>query len=165
MSDGQPTEGSRSTLVREVFQQCVDARLNFNRALMQCASRGWPDKKASIDVAFRVQEAMLTRLMVRLDYLVRRLAPDAEWRSYTSTALVQARLQGNWTSDNEAALIASDEAYARLNREVESLRRRADPAALEGPYQMARRDPELIAAGQALNDKILALDKQLSAQP
>jgi hypothetical protein len=153
----------RAGLVKDIFQRCIDARLEFNSAIKRCASKGWPDRKGAIDVAFRAQEAMLTRLMTRLTYLIRQgTCADAEWRPYATTSLVQKRVQEDWTDREEAALARSDVQYAALNNEIESLKKRADPTALEEPYRMMRRDPELIAAAHALDRKVRALDDELS---
>jgi hypothetical protein len=155
----------RATLVRDVFQQCVDARLEFNAVLKRCAEKGWPDKKSAIAIAFRAQEAMLKRLIVRMNYLLQHGSfAEAGWSAYTTTALVQRRLQEGWTDSEEAALARSDPAYAALQDEIANVRTMVAPAALDDPYEMAKRDPELIAAGHELNDKVWELDKQLSRQ-
>jgi hypothetical protein len=161
--DRATTPRTRVILVQDVFRQCIDARLYFNAVIKRCASKGWPDKKAAIETAFRIQEAFLKRLMVRLDYLAQHGEfSETEWSSYTSTALVHTRVQDDWTPLEEAALVRDDVAYAALKNELEELRKNADPAALEEPYQMARRDPELIAAGYELDRKVRELDERLS---
>ncbi len=105
---------------------------------------------------------MLKRLGVRLNYLIREHAcADAEWGSYTTTALVHARVQEDWKEQDEAALARSDPQYAVLNGEIEKLRKRADSDGLEGPYRMARSDPELVDAGWVLDRQVRLLDQEL----
>jgi len=157
---------NRPLVIRDVFARCVDARLDFNAALARCARKGWPDKKDAIDTAFRVAEAALRRLRVRVDFLVQQGASaDADWNSYTSTALVQTRVQDHWTDKDESGLSRNDPEYVALNLEIEELTRLHDAAGnaaqLEKPYEMAMRDPELIAAGWELNNKVWKLDEQL----
>jgi len=152
----------RVLLVREVFRQCIDARLAFNAVIERCASKGWPHRRAPIQVASRVQQLTLKRLLVRLDYLSQHAPDDVAWSSYTSTALVHARVQDDWNADNEAALARSDAAYSALQAEIENLRAKADPPALEEPYRLAKRDPELIAAAWELDRQIRVLDERLS---
>jgi hypothetical protein len=163
MNAARPSE--RALLVHDVFHRCVDARIRFNEALMRCARKGWPDKSGAIDTAFKAQEGMLKRLGVRLSYLVREHAcTDAEWHSYTTTALVHTRVQEDWKEQDEAALVKSDPQYSALNQEIEELRRKADPDGLEGPYRMALRDPELVDAGWALDRQVRQFDQELGGR-
>jgi hypothetical protein len=155
----------RALLIEKVFRQYVDAWLAFNAALERCASKGWPDRKAPIHVASRVQELMLRRLIVRLNYLNQHASAETDWGSCTTTALVHAKVQDNWTADDEAALSRSDAAYSALQNEIEMLISKADPPALEEPYRMARRDPELITAGWDFDKTVRALNERLSEHP
>ena len=96
-------QSKRTALVKGVFNRCVDARLDFNAALMRCALKGSPDKKAAIYTACRIQELALKRLAVRLNYLVAHQPSTTDWNSYTTTALVHRRVQRDW-KEHEAAL-------------------------------------------------------------
>jgi hypothetical protein len=152
----------RALLVRDVFYKCIEARIQFNSALSRCAAKGWPDRKAAIGIACRAQEAMLTRLTMRLNYLVEHSSyTPTDWASLTSTALVHERTQESWRDRDEAALKRIDVGYIALNNEIEDLKRKADPVSLEAPYAMARRDAELIAAANLLDRTIRALDERL----
>jgi len=124
--------------------------MDFNRALQRCALKGWPDRRAGIDNAARVQELFLH---IRLNDLVRREGSGTlTWDSYTDTAKVHARLQEGWSDEEEQALRLSESTYHPMQSEIEKLQAIADPAALDGPYEMAKRDPELISAGNRLRD-------------
>jgi hypothetical protein len=87
---------------------------------------------------------------------------DIRWNEYTSTAKVHERLQRGWSEDEEQALRLCEKAYARMQSEIAELQATADPPSLDGPFTMAKRDPELISAGSKLDSTIRALDQELS---
>jgi hypothetical protein len=51
-----------------------------------------------------------------------------------------------------------------MQSEIERLQAIADPASVDGPFEMAKRDPELISAGNSLRDAIIALDRELALE-
>ena len=155
--------GSRAKLVEDVFLRCIDARLAFNHELERCAIKGWPDRRAPARTAARIQELYFSQLSARLSHLVlQNGSDDTAWNAYTNTAKVQERLQEGWTERDERALRSRDSAYVRIESEIVALQAIADPEALDGPYAMAKRDPELIAAGWKLNNTVWELDRELA---
>lgn len=157
--------GARALLVEDVFRRYLEARQEFNLALERCSLKGWPDKKAAVRNATYLQELFYERLSVRLKHLVLRSGLDEiRWNEYTSTAKVHERLQGGWSESEEQALRLCDKAYARMQSEIAKLQATADPPALDGPFTMAKRDPELVSAGSKLDSTIRALDRELSLE-
>ncbi|HEY8052929.1 MAG TPA: hypothetical protein VIE42_08985 [Steroidobacteraceae bacterium] len=129
----------------------------------RCAIKGWPDKKAALHRVFRIQELFCEREALRLNHLLCDSAYDhAVWKGYASISIVHDRLEGGWTNVEEQVLSSSDATYAAVQNEIENLNAANDPVALEGPFRMARRDPELIAATHNLENKVRELDVQLS---
>ena len=154
---------ARAKLVEEVFVECINARLEFNQALERCAIKGWPDRVRPARIAARVQELYASQFSARLIYLVLENGlDDAEWSNYTSTAQVQERLQDRWSEHEEHSLRSRDMAYAKLEGEIAQLQAASDPEALEEPYSMAKRDPELIVAAWKLNNTVWELDRKLA---
>jgi hypothetical protein len=154
---------ARATLLEEVFRRYLDARHEFNFLLERCTVKGWPDKKAALHVAIRLQELFLTREALRLSHLVQSSTVDvADWSSYTNMAMVHKRLEEDWNVREEEALRGSHPEYAALQREIESLQAVLDPVGLEGPFAMVRRDAEVIAAGWAFDRLVRSLERQLS---
>ena len=153
---------ARADLIKDVFLRCQDARLEFNSALERCALKGWPDRSAAVRTATRLQELYFSQLSARLTHLVSRGDMGAPWKEYATTAQVQGRVQEGWTEQEEAALRSYDAAYCQLQPKIDALEAIADSEAVDGPFEMAKRDPELIAAGWKLNNTVYALDQELA---
>jgi hypothetical protein len=100
-----------------------------------------------------------------LKYLVLRSASDdIGWNEYTSTEKVHVRVQDGWSEDEEQALRLCDNVYAQMQSEILKVTATTDPPALDGPFEMAKRDPELLSAWSRLNNTVLALDRELSLE-
>jgi hypothetical protein len=154
---------SRAKRIEEVFSRYLDARLAFCNALERCATKGWPDRVAVIRESTRLQELFFARLSARLAHLV--LQNDSEgvaWNEYTNNLKVHERIQDFWSESEERALRSRDEAYVQLESRIAELQSVADPQALEEPFRMAKRDPELISAGWDLDRTVRALDEELA---
>jgi len=64
------------------------------------------------------------------------------------------------------ALVASDRNYAALNERLVELRAALDTSRrMVGPFEMAKRDPELKVAGDSLSKVARELNQELSARP
>jgi hypothetical protein len=166
VSESGPVKtGVRAKLVEEVFLRYLDARRAFNLALERCALKGWPDRSAAVRNAARLQELFYEILSLRLKHLVLRSASnDIGWNEYTSTEKVQVRVQDGWSEHEEQTLRLRDTAYAQIQSEITKLQAAADPETLIEPFNMAKRDPELVSAGWRLNNTVLALDRELALQ-
>jgi hypothetical protein len=152
----------RKQLVLDTFSEYLVARRDFCLALERCAIKGWPDRAAALRRSTRLQELFFSQLAMRLAFLSRRSDDDAEWSRCSDTRRVQSRLQEEWTEQEEQDLVLQDAAYRQILHEISELQGIADPAGLEGPFKMAKRDPELAAAGLKLNNTTLDLDSRLT---
>jgi hypothetical protein len=153
----------RATLVRDAFRQYLEALRGFQVVLERCSLKGWPDKKADLRTAFRIQELLYEQMAIRLNYLLTDGASeDATWNSCTSISKVQERLQEGWKDSDEETLSKSNGLYAAIQKEIDELRSILDSDGLTAPLKMARRDPEEIAAGHAISTRLRELDRQLS---
>jgi hypothetical protein len=153
----------RAFRVEDVFQKFIEARLKFIQVIERCALKGWPDRKSAIRSNAHLQALFYTRLPLRLTYLVeQKVISDAGWSEYTSTDQVHARVQDGWGDDEEKALRLCNEAYDRIQNAIPIATAATDPPALDGLFEMAKRDPELHAAWSKLNNTVLALDSELS---
>lgn len=156
---------ARANLVEEVFLKYLDARRAFNLELERCALKGWPDRSVAIRNAARLQELYYSLLSARLNHLVlQNGSDDATWNNHTNTLKVHERLQDQWSEREEQTLRLSDTAYAQIQSEITKLEAAADPEALIEPFNMAKRDPELVSAGWRLNNTVLDLDRELALQ-
>jgi hypothetical protein len=154
---------AQAKLVEDVFLRYLDARRAFSLALERSAIKGWPDRSAVVRNATRVQALFFSQLTARLIHLVlRNGTDDTMWNGYTTTSKVHRRLQDQWSEHEEQTLRLRDPTYAEIQGEITALQASADPDALVEPFNMAKRDPELVAAGWKLNDTTLALDRELA---
>jgi len=154
----------RSAIVCRIFLRYLDARIKFNAELERCALKGWPDRGASIRMATRGQERLLRRLAMRLSELAGREGPEApRWEVYTSTLKVHKALEDYWTEADEISMRAKHPSYAANEAEIIRIRKSSDPEAVREPFEMAKRDPELVAAGWSLDRTVRDLDLELSA--
>jgi hypothetical protein len=148
-----------------MFSQYIDARLECNSMLKRCAAKGWPDMIGAIDVAARLQEALLKSLVRRLDYVLQSSDPTApKVRSYATTAQIHIKVDDGWSAQEEASLLRTDAQYALLIQETENLKGLLDSEGLKEPYRMAKKDRELIAALWDLKHKVQSLDDELSSE-
>lgn len=154
---------ARALLVEDVFHRFIEARVEFILALEGAALKGWPDRRAAIRSNTQLQQFFYELLSLRLKHLVLRSASeDVRWNEYTSTEKVHVRVQDGWSEDEEQALRLCDKAYARIQDEILKVKATTDPPALDGPFTMAKRDPELLSAWSKLNNTVLALDRELA---
>ena len=156
---------TRALLVEDVFLRFIGARMEFNSTLERCALKGWPDRSAAIRSSTRLQQLYYERLPIRLKHLVLRSAADnTRWNEYSSTEKVHARVQKCWSEGEEASLTSYDKAYAQIQAEILKVEATTDPPALEDPFAMVKRDPELHSAWSRLNSTVLALDRELAPE-
>jgi hypothetical protein len=156
---------TRALLVEGVFLRFIEARVEFILALERCTLKGWPDKRAAIRSNTHLQQLFYELLSLRLKHIVLRSASDdSGWNEYTSTEKVHVRVQDGWSEDEEQALRLCDNAYAQIQSEILKVKATADPSALDGPFAMVKRDPELLSAWSRLNNTVLALDRELSLE-
>jgi hypothetical protein len=112
-----------------------------------------------------VQELFFSQLSARLTHLVLQSGSDDNtWNDYTNTAKVHRRLQELWSEHEEQTLRLRDMAYPQIQSEITELQAIADPQALEEPFRMARRDPELITAAWKLDNTVRSLDRELALE-
>lgn len=153
--------GARSALIRDVFREYVAARRELLAALERCAVKGWPDRVEAIRLAMRLQELLCYQELERLNYVIAS-ATDGLLNSYTRVGRIREQLNDAWSRSDEEAPIAGNPAYAAIRNEIERSRPLLDSGGLEGPFEMARRDPEMIGAGNSFARSIYALDAKLS---
>lgn len=155
------SESNRAALVLSAARQYLYGQRELVQTMERCAIKGWPDRKAALSVAFRIQHLFHERELLRLEYLSHQTSPDL-WRSFTSISLVRERLQQAWKADDEETLRRSEAGYVAVQKEIDDLQRVLDPVALDGPLNMAKRDPEVSTLARALERKLRDFDKQLS---
>lgn len=157
------TTSTRAKLVEEVFLSYLDARRVFNLTLERCALKGWPDRSAAITNAARLQELYYSQLSARLTHLVLQNGPnEAMWNDYTTTLKVHERLQDHWCEPEEHLLRLRDARYGQIESDITKLEAAADPETLIEPFNMAKRDRELVAASHDLSNTTCALDRKLA---
>lgn len=164
MSD-DAVSGRRAALVLNAALQYVSAQRDFMVVLERCAIKGWPDKRDALRVAFRLQELYCEREALRLKHLENYSLDDAAWDSYTSIPRVRKRLEEEWEPNDEEALSKNCPVYVAIQKQIEQLKAGSDPVGLEGPFDMVKGDPELLAAARLFEERHRRLDRTLSIPP
>ena len=154
------SESNRAALVLSAARQYLYGQRELVQTMERCAIKGWPDRKAALSVAFRIQHLFHERELLRLEYLSHQTSPDL-WRSFTSISLVRERLQQAWKADDEETLRRSEAGYVAVQKEIDDLQRVLDPVALDGPLNMAKRDPEVSTLARALERKLRDFDETI----
>src|ERR1700733_10281225 len=94
-----------ATVVRAAFGRCVELRREFLTTYERCALKGWPDRRAPLRTAFRLQELFVERDILRFDYLATTYALEARlWQSLSSITDISRRINEAWTEAYEQAL-------------------------------------------------------------
>lgn len=156
----QPHDPDR---LRPVWLRYIESKKHFLSIAERCCIRGWPDRKAEIRNAFRLQELFCDQEIMRFEHLVAiwRDPANTTCKSLTSLSAISKEIQQEWTDPMEETLQQSRPAYKKLVQEIERYNAAMAPEALEGPFRDARRDPEYVSARDAAGEALAACDKQL----
>jgi hypothetical protein len=150
----------RVRIVAQTFREYGKAKREFLALAEICSVKGWPDRKAVIQNALKLQILFSQREERRLEYLLTRQAPEVA--GYKSISETSKRLTEYWSEDDEAGIIGTGSIYCGILQEIETHQATLDSDALSGPFQAVQRDPEYLRARQTLEDKLRSLDHQLS---
>jgi hypothetical protein len=150
----------RARIVAQAFREYGKAKREFLAIAEFCSVKGWPDRKAIVQNAFKLQILLNQREEMRLEYLLSLQAPEIA--AYKSISETSDRLVENWSEGDEGAIARTDSIYRGIVHEIEAHQAKLDSDALTGPFQAAQRDPEYLRARQDLQDKLQSLDHQLS---
>jgi hypothetical protein len=157
------SSGQRSAVERGI-RQYVQAVFQYLRSSEACLVKGWPDRKKTIRIAFRIQELANQIDELRFESLLAEHgSEDAIWASFQNVSSVWDRLREGWLSTEEAALRRDNRAYDVLAAEYEDLRRSLDIRALDGPLRDAQQDGEYRQALHAMQNRLRELDQELLA--
>lgn len=149
-------------MVLAAAREYLSAQREFLIVCERCSLKGWPEKKAALRMAFRLQELYCERQILRLKHLQSSVSDDAEWYSLRSISKIHERLEQRWETNEEEALCKTDSAYGAVQAEIRELKAELDPVGLEGPFAMLARDAENITARRVLAEKVRELDRELS---
>ena len=84
-------------------------------------------------------------------------------QSLATLSTIDTRLHAGWTDGEEERLLKSNVSYRELAQEIDHCRARLEPAALDGPFQDAQRDPEYLRAREATHKALTSCDLALAA--
>jgi hypothetical protein len=153
----------RISTLRDVWSQYIQSKRQFLITAERCCVRGWPDKKAEIRNAFRLQELYCERERLRFEHLAAapELNASVHWQSLNSLSAISKSIDTEWNDHQEAALRDSNPDYMSICEEIDKCGAvlRTDNT---GPFTDAQRDPEYARARQAAADAIAACDQRLA---
>jgi hypothetical protein len=148
------------TEVREIFREYLESTRELLGVHRKCIIRGWPDRKAAIEVMTRLAYLNCDNQLLRLDYLVNNGWLERE--ACQSLSTIFNRLNKTWSEGEEQALRAGNEVYREVVANSDAERAQLEPHVLEGPTDDLRRDHEYLKARDALRQKAQSLDERLT---
>jgi hypothetical protein len=145
--------------VQDVFRQYVEAVREFVVTSGRCYLKGWPDRKAAVQNTTKLGHLNCDLQLLRFEYLVG--AGFLEPAMCESIEGISDRIWKGWKESDEAALKNTSQQYRDVLAQQQAGWAVLDKAAIEGPSEGARRDPEFLKAAADYRDKYWALDAQL----
>jgi hypothetical protein len=153
---------ARSKRILDCFERFMLARREFLAVAEQCACKGWPDYSVAVRAATRLQYLFCDLEVSRLKYVLA-TASDEVLKAYGKISSIRPRLVEKWAESDENRLRREDLSYVELQEEIQKTRSQDEKALLEEPFEMAKKDPELIAAGHEFSQKWRLIDSELEA--
>jgi hypothetical protein len=144
---------------RDVFNEYLRNFREFLEVNFCCTLKGWAGRKESIEASHRVALLNCDIQMWRFDFLW-----DAGFlrpQICRSLSDIFARLNKDWSDEEELALKAANLSYREALIQREVARAQMDSSAVEEPALDASRDREQVVALDALGQKARSCDAQL----
>jgi hypothetical protein len=145
--------------VQDLFRQYVEALREFVATSGRCYLKGWPDRKAAVQNITKLGHLNCDLQLLRFEYLVS--AGFLEPAMCASIKGISDRIWKGWEESDEAALKNASQQYRDVLAQQQAGWAVLDKAAIEGPSEGARRDPEFRKAAEDYRDRYWALDAQL----
>ena len=151
----------RATVVAQSFREYIQAKYDFLAVAQACSVRGWPDRKAQVENAWRLQVLFSRREELRLEFLFKRRAHEIG--IFKSVSEISSRLAEHWSANDEAEAdaVGTRSEYSDVLHEIEILQANLDSEVLAGPFQDVQRDPDYLFARSRLQDKLQLVEAKL----
>jgi hypothetical protein len=161
-----PEPGPRSCeetvkVLREIFQGYTDSKRALAADVDRLVLKGWPDRKTEVEAWGQLTKLVIECELLRFEYLL--IHVPLESPIWTSLVTITQRLHTDWQASDESILREENPVYRETMRKLEAAEGARNPAALDGPFKNARRDPEYGAAVEAFTKKNNELDRQFDA--
>jgi hypothetical protein len=162
-SRASKTESREETIkaLRDIFQSYLESKRVLAADIDRLVTKGWPDRRTEVQALNQVTELVMKCEILRFEYLLDHVPLESP--IWTSLVAITRKLHSNWDGDDESALRNGSAAYQDAIRKLEAAERSRNPAALDGPFKDARRDPEYNIACKAFAAKNRELDRQFGA--
>jgi hypothetical protein len=145
-----------------VFRDYTAAKREFLAITDRCYLKGWPDRKAAVQHSSNVRALIIEQESLRVEYLLSGVTVEAVvWKSLAG---ILNRISKNWRDGDEGALEANSPTYRNITRQLAAAGP-IDRAALDGPFNGAKGDPEFLGAFHTFNKKRIELDERLARLP
>jgi hypothetical protein len=146
-----------------LYCEYLQEKLTFLSATEGFSTRGWPDRKRDLKVAFKLQGLLLDAEGLRLKCVFEnRTLDDARTQQPATLEVIERRLSTEWGRDEENALIASSPAYSSVINEIETCRKILKSSALDGPLRAVQHDPDYIVSRKRMREAVQLLNKRLA---
>jgi len=147
--------------LREIFKGYVDSKLALAAEVDRLVLKGWPDRKAAVQGWSQLTKLVIECEILRFEYLLSHVPLESS--IWASLQTITQRLHTDWQASDESTLDEGNPTYRDTMRRLDATEGSRNPAALDGPFKDARRDPEYGAAVEAFTKKNSELDRQFGA--
>jgi hypothetical protein len=142
---------SRATSVQDKFRESQDSYLEFLRIAERRALEVSPNYKLAWQNAFRLQHLLMKQRCFRFEYLLGNGQMDT--LTATSISSLTERLDKGWTDTEEFTLKNDLPSYREISREIDEIKSKWDPSALDEPRVALEQDSEYRKARLALSER------------
>jgi hypothetical protein len=126
--------------LREIFDRYLATKRGLAADIDRLVLKGWPDRKSAVHALSQVADLVMECEILRFEYLLNHVSLESP--IWTSLETITQKLHTDWHPSDEKMLSDANAAYRDTVRKLEAAERNRSPAALDGPFNDARRDPE-----------------------
>ena len=145
-------------VLREIFQSYLESKRELAADVDRLVLKGWPDRKSAVQALSQVTNLVMECEILRFEYLLGHVPLESP--IWASLETITRRLHTEWRDTDEKILSDANAAYRDTMRKLDAAERNRNPAALDGPFNDARRDPEFGMACEAFAKRNGELDSE-----
>ena len=147
--------------LREIFGSYLATKRGLAADMDRLVLKGWPDRKSAVQALSQVTNLVMECEILRFEYLLNHVSLGSP--IWTSLETITQKLHADWHPGDEKILSDANAAYRDAVKKLEAAERNRNPAALDGPFKDARRDPEFGMACDAFAKRNNELDREFGA--
>jgi hypothetical protein len=144
--------------LQEIFKGYLESKRGLAADVDRLLLKGWPDRKTAVLALSQVTNLVMECEILRFEYLLGHVPLESP--IWASLETITRRLHTDWRDTDEKILSDANAAYRDIMRKLDAAERNRIPAALDGPFNDARRDLEFGMACEAFAKRNGELDSE-----